>query len=116
MSSFFQNKEESDTLRCPQDNKIMRIDIKLIPICYQILSNLPLNKNKLNAYCTRHPNKKIKYFCSTHSVFPCSNCVVDHMGVGHELEAFELNTDKINQEWGNLLKMYEFEYSEVFSF
>ena len=72
---------------CPSDNIFHKINIKKIPVCAQIFANLPKkhspcvdSKEKRNdtLFCVRHPNKKIKFFCKTHFVFPCSICVVEH--------------------------------------
>lgn len=64
--------------------------------------------------CVRHPYKKIKYFCKTHSIFPCSICVVDHMGSGHDLEVFEENNDRFSTEFNlqPFLLNYENELTE----
>ena len=107
------NKEETSFL-CPIDSKIHQGNIKSIPICYQILINLPEsinNKSLLN--CLRHPNKKIRYLCANHQTLPCATCVVDHMGNGHELEQVEITYDKMNTEFKHLIEMCNNESAEV---
>ena len=107
------NKEESSFV-CPIDSKVHQGNVKTIPICYQILINLPesaVNKNQL--YCLRHPNRKIRYLCANHQTLPCSTCVVDHMGNGHELEQVEITIEKMNTEYKHLIEMCDSENTEV---
>jgi hypothetical protein len=115
--------ENEKNIKCPTDSKIFKLDIRKIPCCYQILINLPgklnnnkpnyINNNNNNYLCPRHPHKKIKYCCINHQVYPCSICVVDHMGTDHQLESYEASTEKLNNDYKNLMKMNDYELNET---
>ena len=108
------DKSSESTIKCPYDNKIHHLIIRRIPICYQILINLPdCSSNKHQLFCAKHPCKKIKYLCANHQVLSCSTCVVDHLGNGHELEPIDISIDKISFEYKNLVEMHDLELSEV---
>lgn len=108
------------TIKCPSDSKYFKLEFQKIPICYQILTNLPKKKDHhvLDSHipirCVRHPAKKIKYFCKTHNIFPCSICVVDHMSNGqHELEPFTANMETFSNEIKAISTIIENEYEDA---
>ena len=128
------NITDDKTLRCPSDKKqIKYTEMSKIPRCYQILLNLP-NKNqnvnnsmntinthinqqnKQNAiHCSRHPNKKIKFFCVKDNTFPCSICIKEHQDNNyHDIENFEINFEEMAGEWNSLRKMIDFEFNGVY--
>jgi hypothetical protein len=113
-----ENLQSMTIIRCPTDNKHMKVDLKKIPFCLQILINLPSKRkssevDEHSLTCLRHPGKKVKYFCKTHNVFPCSKCVVDHMSAGHELENFEGSKDRIQTEIKEMKKKFDFSQSRL---
>ena len=110
-SSSSINSCNEKRIQCPFDSKIHNLDIKKIPICFQITSNLP--KLISNLLCIRHPTKKIKYYCKTHKIYPCSSCVVDHMSNGHELEAFNGNYESFINEAQSIMNHIESENKDV---
>ena len=93
-------------IKCPSDNIFHKMNIKKIPVCAQIFANLPknsemeyndnINQKNENLVCLRHPHKKIKFFCKTHMIFPCSICVVDH--TNHNLVNVNLNKKNFEDE------------------
>lgn len=77
-------------VKCPSDSIIHKIEIQKIPICAQILINLPKQSKKGDfIHCARHQTKKIKFYCRTHNVFPCSICITEH--TDHDIVCFEAN-------------------------
>ena len=91
---------KNNTLICPSDQKKFTIEFRKIPICVQILSNLPNNCNNSpldpNIYCVRHPNKKINYYCDNDKMFLCLNCINQH--VGHNYREFNYTKENFFQE------------------
>ena len=76
---------------CPADKIPHNVKVSQLPCCYAILTNLPTStkpvcKSAQRVYrCQRHPEKCIKFMCEEHRVFLCTNCVLDHTGVGHKV-------------------------------
>lgn len=61
---------------------------------------LPLPpKEETTFYCKRHPSQQITHFCSSHSVFPCSQCIEENHKTGCQLDPFSslLDLDKLTQ-------------------
>lgn len=88
---------ELDAIKCPSDSKVQRVSLKKIPCCHQILNNLPY-KRCLN--CIRHRDKEVKYFCKLHSIFPCVQCVSDHVQCGSE--CVPLDSEKLYKDFHKL--------------
>ena len=67
---------------------------------YSLLNNLPKKKDnsqkKYELVCSRHPKKKIEFFCKTHLVFPCSICIVEHNN--HSVVCFKKNEKGFDDE------------------
>jgi hypothetical protein len=90
----FGSSELGDTF-CPADKIQHNVKISQLPCCYAILTNLPAtakpaSKPTQGVYrCQRHPEKCIKFMCEEHRVFLCTNCVLDHTGVGHRVVSFK---------------------------
>ena len=101
---------QTKTFFCPHHKINHKFDLTNIPICAQLYEHLNEhiilnidNNNKNNndnynnktqdnyLYCLRHPNNKIKFFCKSHSIFPCQICYVNH--IDHNTICFK--TDKI---------------------
>ena len=99
---------KNNTLICPSDQKKFTIEFRKIPICVQILSNLPNNFNNStidsNLYCIRHPNKIINYYCDTDKKFLCLNCVNEH--IGHNYREFKYTKENFLQEISFLKNNY----------
>lgn len=102
-------------IKCPSDNIFHKMNIKKIPVCAQIFANLPksnemeyddnIHQKSEHLVCLRHPHKKIKFFCKTHMIFPCSICVVDH--TNHNLVNINLNKKNFEDEISALQKKIE---------
>lgn len=96
-------------MKCPKDNKTYQLKLENIPICVQILNNLPKKKDnsqkKYELVCSRHPKKKIEFFCKTHLVFPCSICIVEHNN--HSVVCFKQNEKGFDDEISKIKKMLE---------
>lgn len=56
------------------------------------------------AYCTKHPQKKTKYFCETDQVAVCSKCIIgEHKG--HRIcDILDNNNVKVFQKRAQILK------------
>lgn len=85
---------------CPID-KSMHASPEKLPSCYAILINLKSIQNKTNL-CKRHTKKRVKFICKVHVMYLCSECVLEHMGNGHELSKFDVNMDSMKKELQNL--------------
>ena len=105
----------SNKIICPNDKKEISIELSKIPICAQILSNLP-NSNTtikeytkeqkdMNLYCVRHPNKKLKFYCEIDHLFLCSVCLNQHLD--HKYIDFKYNKEHFFQEINVIKKNYE---------
>jgi hypothetical protein len=85
---------------CPID-KSMHPSPEKLPCCYAILTNLKSISNKA-MLCKRHGKKRVKFICKAHTVYLCSECVLDHMGSGHELSKLDVNLENMKKEVQNL--------------
>ena len=98
-------------IKCPKDNKVYQIQFEKIPICVQILTNLPPKKEhseiKKNhdALCLRHPNNKIEFFCKTHSMFLCSVCIAEHND--HNIVVFKQDEVGFGEEIKKINKLID---------
>ena len=120
---------------CPHHKINHKFDLTNIPICAQVYEHLnehilslnqennnifnkndnEKNKNKTqenNIYCLRHPNNKIKFFCKTHSIFPCSICVVGH--TDHNTICFKTDKIKFKNEINELKQKIENKKEDFF--
>ena len=120
---------------CPHHKINHKFDLTNIPICAQVYEHLnehilslnqennniynkndnEKNKNKTqenNIYCLRHPNNKIKFFCKTHSIFPCSICVVGH--TDHNTICFKTDKIKFKNEVNELKQKIENKKEDFF--
>lgn len=88
---------------CPID-KSMHVSPEKLPCCYAILINLKSIQNKVKL-CKRHIKKKVKFICKVHHAYLCSECVLDHMGNGHELSRFDINIDSMKKELQSLFEV-----------
>ncbi len=112
---------------CPSDNKRhYGLNLSSLPCCYTILSNLPKETSesgRKELCCLRHPRKKIKFFCETHSEFLCTTCVIQHTGPGHNVANFTITSkladdtmmvdDQVKANLGDTLYKYEVQLSEA---
>jgi hypothetical protein len=57
--------------------------------------------------CSRHPDKKIKFFCESDLAFLCSKCVIQHTGVGHVIKEYSVNTEKMRTDYLDVNKKYK---------
>ena len=97
-------------IKCPKDNKVYQIQFEKIPICVQILSNLPPKKENIkktthDAICLRHPNNKIEFFCKTHSMFLCSVCIAEHND--HNIVVFKQDEVGFGEEIKKINKLID---------
>lgn len=90
---------------CPVD-KVPHAAISTLPCCYAILCNLP-KPLPVIACCPKHMNKKIKYKCSTHETYLCSECIINHSGGSHELTLFTINLKQIEEDLKELASVSE---------
>ena len=106
ISSEIEKKFEN-FIKCPCDNKIHQAIVKTIPICYQILLNLPnLSINK-----SENLTKNIKNSCPLHQSFSCSICDHDQIENGNESES--INQLKMKNEYKYLNEIFDLESSNV---
>lgn len=78
----------SSNKKCPFDKTgLFYLDVRDLSKNYSLLDLLETTKQgKSNVapderLCERHPRKKVKFFCQTHSAFVCSTCLTEeHMG------------------------------------
>lgn len=84
---------------CPIDKAVHSISVDRLPCCYAILSNLPHSPSRSKEVCCpKHPKKKIKFQCRVHTVYLCSNCIIDHTGAGHDVVAFSITYAEMRRE------------------
>lgn len=83
-------------LTCPLD-QTSHPAVDKLPSCINILNNLPKPQYKIS-FCSIHTKRHIKYRCKIHNVFICSECVIQHAGSGHDLQAFKISPEKIREE------------------
>jgi len=79
-------------LYCTEDKTAHKVSVSELPCCYAILSNLPeqtKTTHSLVFHCNRHPKKKTKFLCLIHKEYLCTNCVLEHTGVGHQIVPFK---------------------------
>jgi hypothetical protein len=79
-------------LYCTEDKTAHKVSVSELPYCYAILSNLPeqaKTTHPLAFHCSRHPKKKTKFLCLVHKEYLCTNCVLEHTGVGHQIVPFK---------------------------
>lgn len=82
---------------CPIDSIIHKTSVRNLPCCFAILANLPRALAK-ELCCSRHPRKKVKFRCVSHSVFLCSECIIQHTGNGHEIQTFNPSSISMKSE------------------
>ncbi|CAG9330678.1 unnamed protein product [Blepharisma stoltei] len=99
-------------ISCPIDSIVHKTSVRSLPCCYTILANLPRSPSK-ELCCTRHPRKKIKFHCISHSVFLCSDCIIQHTGNGHEIESFNPNTTAMKSELSRLDELFKTKCKEI---
>jgi len=88
-----------DKLTCPVDKTLHSLAVDRLPCCFAILSNLPRSPTRSKEVCClKHPKKKIKFQCRVHSLYLCSNCVIDHTGAGHDVVAFSITYEELRRE------------------
>jgi hypothetical protein len=97
-------QNRNDEAHCPLDKT--KCKVSELPCCYAILSNLPRSRPR-PVTCSRHPKKRIKFQCKTHDLFLCSECIIDHTGVGHAVSSFSTTHTAVKREFD--------QYAEVFS-
>jgi len=109
-SCLFNFKSGSYTI-CPVDKQAHAVSVEKLPLCYAILTNLPSPKSPNT--CSKHPRKKVKFVCKSHSKYLCSDCVLDHTGLGHEVVAFSPSAKDIEKEVQHLVEGAEEVVSEM---
>lgn len=63
-------------------------------------------KSKEVCYCTRHPQKRIKYYCETDKAYMCTACKKEHKGAQHVIKQFKVDSKKVKVEMSAMLKNY----------
>lgn len=49
-----------------------------------------IDKEKVDKKCEKHPANSLKFYCKTHDVIICQDCMLsDHLGPGHEISSAE---------------------------
>ena len=92
-----------DKIMCPADKAVHNISVERLPCCFAILSNLPRSPVRTREVCCpKHPKKKIKFQCRVHSLYLCSNCVIDHTGAGHDVVTFSVTYEQMKRESDSL--------------
>ena len=72
---------------CPNDKVQYATPITQLSCCHAILAHLP-NTVRRELHCKRHINKRIKFICEDHKEYLCTNCVIEHTGIGHTVKSF----------------------------
>ena len=118
-------------IECPQDKKIHHGDARTLACCFAILANLPNGQSKgyssfkntgvaggasnrskdmqkpRYVMCSRHPNKKVRYFCESCTAFPCSDCVTEHSGSAHHFSSFMMTSDKKRKDFDEVYRQFK---------
>lgn len=48
--------------------------------------------------CVRHPKRRVKFFCKSHSAYLCSDCIIIHLGLGHDVVAYRPSAADAQQQ------------------
>mmetsp|Transcript_2070 Transcript_2070/g.4765 ORF Transcript_2070/g.4765 Transcript_2070/m.4765 type:complete len:288 (-) Transcript_2070:3989-4852(-) len=86
---------ESTYSGCPTCKVPFDIPISQLPVCQPLLQ--PRGRAKL-LECVRHPKRRVKYCCKPHSAYLCSECILNHLGSGHEVIACRPSATAIRQQ------------------
>lgn len=100
-----QKLSQRDELTCPLDYSRHFLRVSALPCCHAILLNLPRASNSFR--CSKHTSKKLKFLCKVHTAYLCTNCVIEHTGVGHVVVTFradmrevKADLEELTGKWG----------------
>jgi hypothetical protein len=96
------NYSSSGRTVCPTDKTSHSLSVDNLPCCYAILTNIPRERTR-DLCCSRHPRKKLKFLCKSHTAYLCSDCVIEHAGAGHEVVSFSVTVEQLRRELQELL-------------
>lgn len=71
------------------------------------------NKSRDVWFWTRHPQKRIKFYCEADEAFLCSQCKKEHKGSHHSLKDFKVDVKKMKIEISNMLKDYHLRVNQL---
>lgn len=83
------------TTVCPADKSSFEVPVSQLPVCQPLLQ--PRSRPKF-LECIRHPKRRVKYCCKPHTAYLCSECILNHLGPGHEVIACRPSTTAIRQQ------------------
>lgn len=71
------------------------------------------NKSKDVCFWTRHPQKRIKFYCEADEAFLCTQWKKEHKGSQHSLKDFKVDVKKMKVEISNMLKDYHLRVNQL---
>jgi hypothetical protein len=92
------------TTVCPADKSYFEVSVSQLPVCQPLIQ--PRTRSKL-LECVRHPKRRVKYCCKLHSAYLCSECILNHLGSGHEVVACRPSVTGIRQQIKALIDQSE---------
>lgn len=63
--------------------------------------------------CSRHPGKKVRYFCESCLNFPCADCITDHSGSGHHFSSFLMTVEKKRKDFEEVYRQFKMHLEEA---
>ena len=98
-------KQSKEYVVCQIDKLRFDVQPSSLSCCYGILSYLP--KHNKETTCIRHPKKNVKFLCKSHEKYLCTECIIDHTGVGHNVVAFKVNSSVVKTEMKDLETIFQ---------
>lgn len=68
--------------------------------------NSQRKKSKDVCHCSRHPQKRIKFFCETDQTYMCSTCRKEHKGSHHNVKQFKADMKMMKNDILRMLNDY----------